>query len=107
MCASVCVLTRCFLFIKELAASQPSSSSSPFLSIFCQALITNKEIEAMQDGGGAGCCGWMLVAVDKTGGGGDRKGVRGFRVNGLIDWSSPVHLLCLSIRPVESTAHSE
>lgn len=38
---------------------------------------------------------------------GNRKGARGFGVNGLIDWSSPVHLLCLSISPVESTERSE
>lgn len=40
-----------------------------FLSVFCQALITNKEVEVMQGGGGAGCCGCILVAVDKTRGG--------------------------------------
>ncbi len=61
----------------------------------------------MQGGGGAGCCGWMLVAVDKTRGDGNSRGVRDFRVNGLIDWPSPVHLLCLSISPAESTERSE
>lgn len=40
-------------------------------------------------------------------GGEDRKGARGFGVNGLIDLSSPVHLLCLSISPVESPELSE
>lgn len=39
--------------------------------------------------------------------GGDRKEVRAFRVNGLIDLSSPLHLLCLSISPVETTEISE
>ena len=38
---------------------------------------------------------------------GDKKGARGSRVNGLIDWSSPVHLLCLSISPVELTERCE
>lgn len=76
-----------------------------FLSVFSVRHLS--PTRRLQGGGGAGCCGRMLAAVDKTRGDGDRKGARGFRVNGLIDWSSPVHLLCLSISPVESTEHSE
>lgn len=65
----------------------------------------------MEGGGGAGCCGWMLVGGGQNKwvkrGYGDRRGAGGLGVNGLIDLSSPVHLLCLSISPVESTERSE
>lgn len=43
-----------------------------------------------------GGCWWQWT---KQEGGGDRKGVRGFGVNGLIDWSSPVHLLLFINKP--------
>lgn len=93
----LCVLTRCVFFLSS--SFLPLTFYSPFLAMLCQALITNKEVEAMQGGGRAGCCGWRLVAVDKMSGEGDRNGVRGFRVNGLIDWSSPVHLFCFINKP--------
>lgn len=42
---------------------------------------------------------WQRTKQVGKRGDGDSKGVRGFRVNGLIDWSSPVHLLCFINKP--------
>lgn len=65
-------------------------------SVFCQGVITNKEVEAMQGGGGAGCCGWILVAVDNTRGVGlgGREQERSERLRGK--WVNRLVLSCAS-----------
>lgn len=110
MCVSVCAcaLTRC---VYSLSWSCPP----PFLHV-AERFSVKQQGDCSDAGWG---WSWLLWLDDGGGGqnkwvkkrggvrGGDRKEVRAFRVNGLIDLSSPLHLLCLSISPVETTEISE
>lgn len=73
----------------------PPSSTSPFLCVFCQALITNKEIEVMQGVGVeqvvVGGCWWQWT---KHGGAGGWKQERSERLRGK--WVNRLVLSCAS-----------